>query len=399
MHPTKEIYGTISDKLKDKKIVLCTTGSTAVVETVKLIRELIRHGCNVYVVMSKNAQKIISKDALHFASGNKVITEITGELEHVKFCGEVKDKADLLLIAPCTANTISKIVNGIDDTTVTTFVTTAFPHIPIMIVPAMHFSMYRNIIIMSNIKKLKALGIEFIEPNLEEGKAKIASNDEIVEKVIRKIGNRDMYSKKVLIISGSTFEPIDDIRGITNRSSGKTGIELAKNAFERGADVNLWYGQGIEKPPSYIPTTRFETVNELMRLVENLNNYEIIAVCSAISDFTVNKKKGKIPSDKKLTLNLKPTKKVIENIRKKSKAFLIGFKAEINISKEELIEKAYKRLKEVGMDLIVANDISELTYNENHVFIINKKKEVIEVEGKKSHISEKIWNIVSKEVK
>lgn len=395
MHPTKEIYGTISEKLKNKKIVVCVTGSIAVVETVKLVRELIRHGADVYIVMSESSQKIINPNALHFASGNKVITEITGDVEHVKLCGEVKNKADLLLIAPCTANTISKIVNGIDDTTVTTFATTAFPIIPIIIVPAMHNSMYGNVIIMSNIKKLKALGVELIEPKIEEGKAKMAGNEEIIERVIRKIGNRDLYSKKVLIISGSTFEPIDDIRGITNRSSGKTGVELAKNAYERGANVELWYGRGLEIPPNYISTTRFETVKELMKLVKNIkDNYDIIVVCAAISDYTIDKKKGKISSKQKLTLKLKTTPKVIEYIRKNSKSFLVGFKAESNLSKDDLIEKAYKKLKEVDMDLIVANDISKVTLNKNHVFIVNKKKEVKEVVETKSKIAEKIWNAI-----
>ena len=398
MHPTKEIYCTKSDKLKDRKIVLCTTGSIAVVETVKLIRELIRNGADVFVVMSKSAQKIIHPYALQFASGNDVITEITGAVEHVQFCGEVRNRADLLLIAPCTANTISKIINGIDDTTVTTFATTAFPNIPIMIVPAMHGSMYRNTIILSNIKKLKALGVEFIEPIFEEGKAKIAGNQEIVEKVIRKIGNKDLHQKRILIISGSTFESIDDFRGITNKSTGNTGIELVRNAFERGAEVIFWYGYGSVKPPNFISSSSFENVADLENMIkERIDDYDIIVVCAAISDFTIKKKKGKISSKQKLNLNLKTTPKIIENIRKNSKSFLVGFKAECNISKKELIEKAHKRLKEVEMDLIVANDISKVTINKNHVFIINKKKKVIEIEGTKGEVAVKIWDSILSE--
>ena len=398
MHPTKEIYCTKSDKLKGRKIVLCTTGSIAVVETVKLIRELIRNGADVFVVMSKSAQKIIHPYALQFASGNDVITEITGAVEHVQFCGEVRNRADLLLIAPCTANTISKIINGIDDTTVTTFATTAFPNIPIMIVPAMHGSMYRNTIILSNIKKLKALGVEFIEPIFEEGKAKIAGNQEIVEKVIRKIGNKDLHQKRILIISGSTFESIDDFRGITNKSTGNTGIELVRNAFERGAEVIFWYGYGSVKPPNFISSSSFENVADLENMIkERIDDYDIIVVCAAISDFTINKKKGKISSKQKLNLNLKTTPKIIENIRKNSKSFLVGFKAECNISKKELIEKAHKRLKEVEMDLIVANDISKVTINKNHVFIINKKKKVIEIEGTKGEVAVKIWDSILSE--
>ena len=139
MHPADEIRGSKSNKLAKKKIVLGVTGSIAAVETVKLARELIRNGAEVFPVMTKSATKIIHPDALWFATGNKPIVELSGATEHVSFCGRVKYPADLLLISPCTANTISKIAHGIDDTTVTTFASTAIgSSVPIMIVPAMH---------------------------------------------------------------------------------------------------------------------------------------------------------------------------------------------------------------------------------------------------------------------
>lgn len=148
-----------SSSLDGKTIVLGITGSIAAVRCVELARELMRHGASVHAVMTKEAQKIIHPEAMRYATGNPVITEITGGVEHVEFCG-MGGKAHLLLVAPCTANTIGKIAHGIDDTPVTTFATTAFgSDIPIMIVPAMHESMYNHPIVIENTGKLTELGV------------------------------------------------------------------------------------------------------------------------------------------------------------------------------------------------------------------------------------------------
>src|SRR4030042_4174163 len=148
MHPAEELRGKKNNKLLHKHIVLGITGSIAAVECVKLARELIRHGADVYPIMTHDATKIIHPYALEFATGNKPIVEITGKTEHVSFCGQIQQPADMLLISPCTANTISKIAHGIDDTVVTTFATTAIGSgLPVLIVPAMHLSMYNHKII------------------------------------------------------------------------------------------------------------------------------------------------------------------------------------------------------------------------------------------------------------
>lgn len=394
MHPSKEIQCSKSEKLKGKRIILCLTGSIAVVETIKLARELIRHGAEVFAVMSKEAQKLITPIALEYATANEVITEITGKVEHVSFCGETIDKVDLLLIAPCTANTISKISCGIDDTPITTFVSTALgSKIPIIIVPAMHFSMSNNEIIKENISKLKKIGIEFIESKEEERTIKFPQNEEVVSKVIRKIGKNDLKNKRILIISGSTIEKIDDVRILTNRSSGKTGIELAKSCFERNADVKLLIGSSVQQIPNFINAENFESVNDLISKIDF--NYDAIIVSAAISDYTVDKQEGKISSEKKeLTLKLKQNPKVIEYIRKNFKGILVGFKLETKISEKELIEKAYKKLKESKLDLIVANKLEDVKFDENVVFIIDKNKNVEKVVGKKSLIADRILDFI-----
>ncbi|MCJ7561668.1 MAG: DNA/pantothenate metabolism flavoprotein, partial [Thermoplasmata archaeon] len=160
MHPADHLRGTKSDKLKGRKIVLGLTGSIAAVESIRLCRELIRHGAEVHVVMSPDARTIVHPYALEFASGRPAITEIDGGVQHVALCGDVPDKAELLLIAPATANTISKIACGIDDTPVTTFAATALgTGIQVVVVPAMHGSMIKNKAVIENISKLKEMGV------------------------------------------------------------------------------------------------------------------------------------------------------------------------------------------------------------------------------------------------
>ena len=193
-----------SSSLDGKTIVLGITGSIAAVRCVELARELMRNGASVHAVMTKEAQKIIHPEAMRYATGNPVITEITGGVEHVEFCG-AGGKAHLLLIAPCTANTIGKIAHGIDDTPVTTFATTAFGSgIPIMIVPAMHESMYNHPIVIENTGKLTELGVEFVNPVIEEGAAKIAGKEEIVLRVERALCGKKLAGKRILITGGAT---------------------------------------------------------------------------------------------------------------------------------------------------------------------------------------------------
>jgi phosphopantothenoylcysteine decarboxylase/phosphopantothenate--cysteine ligase len=177
-------------KMKNKTVVLAVCGSVAAIESPKLVRELRRRGIIVECVMSESAKKIISPNVLEWASEKDVITEITGKTEHVRLCG-VGGTADVLLICPATSNTISKIACGIDDTAVTTFAATAIGSgKKVIIAPAMHYSMYKNPFVEENIKKLESNGITIIEPRFEENKAKVASNDEIANKVLRELKNK-----------------------------------------------------------------------------------------------------------------------------------------------------------------------------------------------------------------
>lgn len=403
MHPANELLETKSKRLSGKKIVLGVTGSIAAVETVKLTHELVRHGATVYPVLTKAACEIISPEALKFASGNVPITKLTGDVEHVALCGQTKDRADLLLIAPCTANTISKIACGIDDSTVTTFATTAIgSKIPVLIVPAMHSSMYEHPIIQENIKKLdkKELNIEIIKPIKAEKKHKMPSVEEVVLLAIRKLWKNDLVKKRVLIIAGATAEAIDDMRILTNKSSGNTGLELAKMAYLRGAETILWLGKSNITAPRFIKCESFETVTDLKNKVINLKNsgtsaFQIIVICAAISDYKPKKTiSGKLPSGKeKIELTLIPTQKIIKLARQKApNSFLVGFKAEANVSEKQLVKKAITRLVDWKLNMIIANDLVKVTNNSNQILIINSDKGMTKAAGDKEILAEHIFD-------
>jgi len=398
MHPADEIRGSKSNILLNKKIVLGITGSIAAVETVKLARELIRHGARVIPVMTHSSTKIIHPDAIWFATGNKPIVELSGATEHVSFCGRVKDPADLLLICPSTANTISKINHGIDDTSVTTFATTALGSgLQIIIVPAMHLSMYDHTIIQRNIESLKKVGIKFIEPSIEKNKAKLPNIDEIVANVIRETGKKDLFNKNILIIGGPTSESIDDVRIITNRSSGKTAKMLAINAFYRNANVELWLGKrALEEIARFIKIKNFESIKDLEKLIEknNIKKFGVIIVCAAISDYMPKKQKGKIPSGQdKLTIELKPTSKLLPIIRKKApKSKIIAFKVEDK--KENVEKKSLELLKKNNLDFVAGNTISAFEKGKNEILIVDKKGKSTLKKGKKENLANDILNLI-----
>jgi len=391
-HPSKDIKESKGTELRDRLIVLCITGSVAAVQCPEIARQLMRRGAEVIAVFSPAAQKIIHPYLMEWATGNPVVTELTGRIEHVALAGEREGQANLILVAPATANTISKIAAGIDDTPVTSTVSTAFgAGIPIVIVPAMHSSMYRHPILEENIRKLRELGVEFVGPRMEEGKAKIATTREILQVVINKLSTqRDMEGLRVLVTAGPTIEYLDPVRILTNRSSGRMGVEIAKAAIQRGAEVTLIYGRGMVPPPTHAHVIRVETAQEMHdALVERLNavGYHVVIAAAAVADWTPEKpnpRKVSTQDTATLTLRLRPTPKIVDVVKKlRSSTFLVLFKAEHDVSDEELIDRAYRRLQSANADLIVANDVArpgvgfETTTNE--LFIIDRKRNVTHV--------------------
>jgi phosphopantothenoylcysteine decarboxylase / phosphopantothenate---cysteine ligase len=321
-----------------------------------------------------------------------VVTRLTGNLEHISLADY--NTSDLIIVYPCTANTISKIANGIDDTSVTSILSVAVgANIPIIICPAMHQSMFYNKLILANIDKLKQVGIDILEPDIYEGKAKVTAFESVVALVIKKlqpISQKSWFeNKKVLVTAGGTIEFIDPVRVISNLSSGKTGISIAREARARGADVTLVFGNGCSKfeelnDSRIINVSTSEDMLNTVRQVLSSSEYEVGIFSAAVSDYTLTDKSNiKLKSDSPyLDLRLSPTKKIIDEVRDLSnKMFLVGFKAEYRLPCSVLIEKAYERLIKSRCDMMVANDIgrdcSKIGSDKIETYIVDVEKNVI----------------------
>jgi len=370
--------------LENKTIVLGVTGSIAAVETVKLARELRRKGASIRGVMSSAACGIIHPEALTYACDFPAVTLISGMIEHVKYCG-IGGEADLLLIAPATANTICKIAAGIDDTPVTTFATTAIGRgMPVVIVPAMHESMYNHPAVRNAIIKLEGWGITVISPLLEENKAKIPSMHEIVLAAERELSGKPLSGEKVLITSGACSEEIDDVRVMTTRSSGAMGREMALAAFRLGADVIVVHG-GEEIP--LVRNIRIKSAGDMrdavIRIMKEENpGYYVSA--AAISDFAPDKFGGKIPSGTETGIRLRVLPKLVDEVLENFKTKIIAFK----LGWEE-VEKA-KEMIDIGISLVAVNTPESMGGESGEYLLMTPGRET-EVSGRKEEIAAAIW--------
>ena len=401
-HPSMDIVGTYGSELSGKRIVLCVAGSVAVYKAIELARLLMRHGSDVVCVISSAATKLIKPDYFKWATGNDVITKLTGNLEHI----DVADykRSDLIIVYPGTANTLGKLANGIDDTPISTVLTVGFgSRIPIVLALAMHESMYYNKAVKKNIDFLKGK-VDFVSPVLIEGKAKAAEPTDVLEFVLKKFGYSSiLHKKRILMTAGPTIEYIDPVRVITNLSSGKTGVLLASELVSAGAKVTLVYGPGIAKPPNGPKVIPVRTTKEMFDAVkkEMKKKFDIVILAAAASDYTVkNFSHSKIKSSKKrLMIKLEQAPKIINQIKKWQKnVFLVGFKAETNLTKKKLEQVARKKMRESKADLIIANDIGNSKYkknpNYNEILLVNSKKAVSSGWKRK----ERLVKIIRKEI-
>ncbi|TLY08152.1 MAG: bifunctional phosphopantothenoylcysteine decarboxylase/phosphopantothenate--cysteine ligase CoaBC, partial [Thaumarchaeota archaeon] len=383
-HPSKDIVGSDGSELDGRKIVLCITGSVAAYRAIDLARLLMRHGADVHAVMTEStAATLLHPEMMKWATGNDVVTKFTGNLEHVMLADY--GMSDLIVVYPCTANTLGKMAAGIDDTPVTSVLSVALgSKIPIIIAPAMHEAMYENRFIQSNVEKLRRQ-VAFVEPCMEEGKAKVAEPQQVLQAAIEVLSRGPLAGKRVLVTAGSTVENIDPIRVVTNTSSGKMGIAIAQEAERMGARVTLVYGHGSE--PVNGRALRVSTSEEMRRaVVSQLSSvkYDIAIMAAAVADFMPAKKSEKKIDTRagNVELSLVATKKIIDEVKKKSKdTFLVAFKADYNVQDSVLVERAYKKLQDCDADIVVANDLgrkgSEAGSDRNEVFIIDKKRKII----------------------
>lgn len=398
-----------------KNILIGITSGIAAYKILDLIKLLKNEGHKVSVIMTKSATEMFSKQDFEKASGNKVYINLfeknfdyreileKRKVEHI----ELADKTDVMIIAPATANIIGKLAHGIADDFLTT--TALAVTSPMIICPSMNVNMWNNPIVQENIAKLKSVGYQVINPTSGmlacgyEGVGRL-ENVEIINKEIIKLLERNdsMKGKKVIITSGGTAEKIDEVRSITNRSSGKMGVAIAEECYLRGTDVLLLRAKNSLKPRYLIKEKIFNTAEELLNLIkENIKSTDLFFQVAAVSDFKVDHLfKGKLLSNQSINLKLIPQIKIINQIKKLSpKTKLIAFKAEYDLSEKDLIKEATKKLKESKADFVIANDISRsdrgFESDNNEVYIISKIKQVKKIPlTSKKEIAKKIVEFV-----
>ena len=375
--------------LKGKNVVLCVTGGIAVYKAVDVVSKLKKLGANVDVIMTKNSTEFVSPLTFQSLSHNKVIDNMFSEIkywdiEHISLA----QKADVFVVVPATTNVVGKIANGIADDMVTT--TIMATKAKVLIAPAMNTNMYTNPIYQNNEKKLKEIGYLFISPVSGKlacgdiGAGKLADTKDIVDRIEYELTIEEKLKDiKILVTAGPTVEKIDPVRFITNRSTGKMGYAISKQAKIMGAEVTLITGPtNIEKP--YVDNIiEIESAEEMYKEVIKNKDVDVIIMTAAVSDYRpkeyIDKKIKK--SDNDLVLELGRNKDILFELGKiKKNQLLIGFAAETNNIKEY----ALKKLREKNLDLIVANDVSkkEIGFgaDSNEVMFFDKNENEFEFE-------------------
>jgi len=360
MHLSKRIIGSLSASLAGRRVVICITGSVASFLSPAIAREIMRHGAEVHAFLTPDAVKLVSPQLLHWATGNPVVTELTGELEHVKYARE----ADLVLVAPATANTIAKMVHGVSDNAVTALLLTAMGYgKKVIVVPAMHEPMWDAEQTRRNVEELRDMGVTVLEPVVAEEKARLAEPSTIADHVIRMLHPKRLpEGTAVLVSAGATAEHIDPIRVVTNQSSGRMGLEIALEAFRRGAETHLILGHASVEPPNYIKTYRVSDSESLRKtlqeLVESLRP-KIYFSTIAVADYrplTAWEKKVDTSTYHTITVELRAVDKILPLVKYLNPSTtVVAFKAEYNVDDETLIARAKNLLDH--SDIVYASDV------------------------------------------
>ena len=352
--------------LKGKTVVLGVTGSIAAYKMANVASMLVKRGCEVHVVMTKNATHFINPIAFESLTNTKCLVETFDRnfqfhVAHVS----LTDKADLMLVAPASANVIGKIAGGIADDMLTTTVMACQK--PVLIAPAMNTKMYENPILQDNLEKLRGYGYEIIEPASghlacgTSGAGKMPSEEVLVAHIERRISmEKDLEGKKVLVTAGPTIEAIDPVRYISNHSSGKMGYEIAKAAMLRGADVTLVSGQTSLTPPMFVDTIPVKSAADMYEAVmEKKDEQDIIIKAAAVADYTpsyVSQEKVK-KKDGEMSIELTRTKDILKTLgeQRRDDQFLCGFSMET----QNMLENSRAKLKKKRIDMIAANNLKE----------------------------------------
>ena len=351
--------------MRNKKIALAVSAGISAYKAIELLRMMIKEGSEVRVTMSANAGEFVTPLTFEALSGYPVYdklfnSEKSADMQHIR----ISEQADLLLVAPATASTLGKMANGLADDALSSLYLAFKGHV--MVAPAMNGGMWENLAVQENIEKLKARGVEFVDPEVgtlacgSTGLGRLANLDTILNKVKKHFTKlEDLQGLRILVTAGPTHEPLDPVRYLSNPSSGKMGYAIADTAQIRGAEVTLISGPTYLKPPAVAKFTPCKTAAEMNSLVQKyLPECDVLVMTAAVGDFTaetLEKEKIKKCSGDSLVLNLVPTKDILMEVSKvKTKQFVVGFAAET----QNLIQSALEKLRNKKLDLIVANDIS-----------------------------------------
>lgn len=372
--------------LTGKTVVLGVTGGIAAYKMPNVARMLKKMHCNVHVIMTQNATNFITATTFETLTGNKCLIDTFDRnfefsVEHVA----IAKQANLVLIAPATANVIGKIAGGIADDMLTTTVMACT--CKILIAPAMNHNMYHNSIVQENIEKLKRHGYEIIDPvcgmlaNGDTGDGKLPSEETLVSYVVRELAHeKDLHGKKVLVTAGPTQEAIDPVRYITNHSTGKMGYALAEAAMLRGAEVTLISGPTAIEPPMFVNVIPIISAQEMFeKVATNATENDIIIKAAAVADYRpkeVCDEKIK-KSDHDTEIELERTTDILAYLGKnKGKTFLCGFSMET----ENMLENSRRKLDKKNLDMIVANNLKDkgagFGVDTNLITIITRDREL-----------------------
>lgn len=351
------------------------SGGIAAYKILDLIRLLQEEEINVSVVLTRSASHLVDKKILEILTENKVFDELfeknfnyktilrNRSVDHISLA----DNTDLFVIAPATANVIAKLANGIADDYLTT--TALAVTKPLLVCPSMNVNMWNNPIVAENVDRLRFFGHHIIEPTEGElacgyiGQGRLEDIEIIRDEITKRINEiKILKGKRIVVTAGGTSEPIDSVRSITNKSTGKMGIAIAQTCFLKGASVTLLRSKQTIKPRFIMKEETFDTTKDLYNLVKKYAaNADIFFHVAAVSDFEVARKfTGKISSKQNLKLTLKPTMKISNEIKKiNPNLYLVLFKAEHNLTEEKLLKAAKQKMREARADVVVANDISK----------------------------------------
>jgi phosphopantothenoylcysteine decarboxylase/phosphopantothenate--cysteine ligase len=394
------------ESLINKNILLGVTGGIAAYKSAEIVRGLKKAGSSVRVVMTQSAQEFITPLTLQALSGNPVSTDLLdAEAEAAMGHIELARWADAILIAPATANTIARLSSGRADDLLSS-ITLAFDG-PIGLAPAMNQAMWKDERTQSNIKNLENKDFSLYGPGSGEqacgdiGLGRMLEPSEIVELFASLFKAGSLSNKSVLITAGPTQEPIDPVRYVTNRSSGKMGYALAEAAVEAGAQVTLVSGPVNIKPPASCNFISVETAQEMYDAVmHHVSGKDVYIGTAAVADYSPAKVEGskikKDGSNESLVLEMKENQDILKTVSdKEDRPYVVGFAAET----EDLLKNARKKLEKKKLDLIIANDVSDKSIGfdseENEVTLITNSEEVLLDRSSKKKIAKRIVEFIS----